>query len=334
MRKQQLEELILKVSNYKSVNDFISNIRYVLKIDESIQDKSIENKILDEYNFLNLKLKKELNKKFIQTIQSILDDYVNLYRKLEIMKLYKLSSKSKDGVILILIFLDKMINYIKNDKEFNENDLIKIKDLFFLTDKNYFDIDKIKDDKQKKEIEEAIQKFYKGYKLDKISIIENLKKQIENLHIQKNQTVTFENLKTHTINSIIFTYKDFYNIKVTPVTKIEQKKYNDFVSLVSLLKKTRGTKKSTNDDVKTKKENVTFKESKTKEEITNFIESYLLFDSMTILDYSKISFLNRKLMIFFEDVPKQSKEFGKLKEDIKLTNDLINSKNNNIISKS
>ena len=245
------------------------------------------------------------------------------------MKLYKLSNKSKDGVILILNFLDKMINNIKNDKKFNKNDLIKIKDLFFLTDKNYFAIDKIKDDEQKKVIEESIQKFYKGYKLDKISIIENLKKQIEKLHIQENKTVTFDNLKTDTINSIIFTYKDFYNIKVIPKTKIEHKKYDDFVELVSILKKTRGTKKTNNDELQIKKENVTFIESKTKKEIKNFIESYLLFDSMSILDYSKVSFLGRKLMIFFDDVQKQSKEFGKLKEDLKLTNELINLINNN-----
>ena len=50
---------------------------------------------------------------------------------------------------------------------------------------------------------------------------------------------------------------------------------------------------------------------------------------MSILDYSKVSFLGRKLMIFFDDVQKQSKEFGKLKEDLKLTNELINLINNN-----
>ena len=75
-----------------------------------------------------------MKENFILTVESILDDYINLYRKLEIMKLYKLSNKSKDGVILILNFLDKMINNIKNDKKFNKNDLIKIKDLFFLTE--------------------------------------------------------------------------------------------------------------------------------------------------------------------------------------------------------
>lgn len=325
MRKQQIEELISKVSNYKNVNDFTINIRDTLSKCIKSNDVTIENEIVDKYNFSHLKLKKE----FILTTDSILNDYVTLYRKLEIIKLYKLSDKSKDGVILILNFLDKMINYVKNDKEFNENDLIKIKDLFFLTDKNYFDIDKIKDDKQKKEIEEAIQKFYKGYKLDKISIIENLKKQIEKLHIQSSETVTFENLQTHTINAVIFTFRELYNIKAIPKTKIEQKKYDDFVLLVSLLKKTRGTKKSSNNESKIKKENVTFKESKTKEEIKDFIESYLLFDSMSILDYSKVSFLGRKLMIFFNDVQKQSKEFGKLKEDLKLTNELINLINNN-----
>ena len=326
MHKQYSKELLIKVSNYKDVNDFINNIRDTLS--ECIEniDETIDNaKILENYNFPHLILKEN----FILTVESILDDYINLYRKLEIMKLYKLSNKSKDGVILILNFLDKMINNIKNDKKFNKNDLIKIKDLFFLTDKNYFAIDKIKDDEQKKVIEESIQKFYKGYKLDKISIIENLKKQIEKLHIQENKTVTFDNLKTDTINSIIFTYKDFYNIKVIPKTKIEHKKYDDFVELVSILKKTRGTKKTNNDELQIKKENVTFIESKTKKEIKNFIESYLLFDSMSILDYSKVSFLGRKLMIFFDDVQKQSKEFGKLKEDLKLTNELINLINNN-----
>ena len=149
------------------------------------------------------------------------------------------------------------------------------------------------------------------------------------MHIQENKTVTFDNLKTDTINSIIFTYKDFYNIKVIPKTKIEHKKYDDFVELVSILKKIRGTKKTNNDELQIKKENVTFIESKTKKEIKNFIESYLLFDSMSILDYSKVSFLDRKLMIFFDDAQKQSKEFGKLKEDLKLTNELINLINNN-----
>ena len=66
----------------------------------------------ENYNFPHLILKEN----FILTVESILDDYINLYRKLEIMKLYKLSNKSKDGVILILNFLDKMINNIKNDK--------------------------------------------------------------------------------------------------------------------------------------------------------------------------------------------------------------------------
>ena len=112
MYKQYSKELLIKVSNYKDVNDFINNIRDTLS--ECIEniDETIDNaKILENYNFPHLILKEN----FILTVESILDDYINLYRKLEIMKLYKLSNKSKDGVILILNFLDKMINNIKNN---------------------------------------------------------------------------------------------------------------------------------------------------------------------------------------------------------------------------
>ena len=52
-------------------------------------------------------------------------------------------------------------------------------------------------------------------------------------------------------------------------------------------------------------------------------------DKKNKYSYSTKSFLGRKLMIFFDDVQKQSKEFGKLKEDLKLTNELINLINNN-----
>ena len=288
--------------------------------------KSVKKRLLDTLT--------KLDEDFEQIVNNILDDYVALHHKLELIKIDRFS---KNGTVGTMNRLNKWIKYIKDNKAFNENQLNEMKDLFFLVDRNFLDLEKIKDD-NKKEVEDIIQEFYPHYKLDKISIIENLKKQIQDLHIDKNQTVTFENLQTHTLNAIIFAYKDYYNVGLVPEGIEKENGFinqsiasNPFFKLVNNLKHNRSDKVKFSNDIYGNK--ISKKDFK-------YFENYLLFDSYSIIEdiyldtndkknkysYSTKSFLGRKLYIFYEDASRQSGEFKKLKEDLQARDEAIKTK--------
>ena len=153
------------------------------------------------------------------------------------------------------------------------------------------------------------------YKLNKISIIENVKEQID-FHIKQSQTVTFEDVKNHTINSIIFYYKDYYNIRIVKenLNKLKDKDM-DFILLIRDLKLHRKKLHS--------KEKRYLFNGKLNEDDFKILEPYLIFDNFTILDYSTKSFLGRKLMTFFDNPENQSGEFKRVKEDLITTKEMI-----------
>ena len=302
-----------KQKDSEDINFFIDNL--FKPLDKLLDKLELNEKEMNELDGAMNKLEKNIN--FVIAIYYIIQDFINLTKKLSIIKLY-----GKQSTNVIIKSLSKAITKSKDKKSFNVKE--QLNNLFSLTDKNYFTIDKIKDDKQKKEVEKAIQKFYKGYKLDKISIIENVKEQID-FHIKQSQTVTFEDIKNHTINSIIFYYKDYYNIRIAKenLNKLKDKDM-DFILLIRDLKLHRKKLHS-------KEKRYLFK-SKLNEDDFKILEPYLFFDNFTILDYSTKSFLGRKLMTFFNDIQKQSKEFGKLKEDLIRTKEIIKQRKNTYIS--
>ena len=302
-----------KQKDSEDINFFIDNL--FKPLDKLLDKLELNEKEMNELDGAMNKLEKNIN--FVIAIYYIIQDFINLTKKLSIIKLY-----GKQSTNVIIKSLSKAITKSKDKKSFNVKE--QLNNLFSLTDKNYFAIDKIKDDKQKKEVEKAIQKFYKGYKLDKISIIENVKEQID-FHIKQSQTVTFEDIKNHTINSIIFYYKDYYNIRIAKenLNKLKDKDM-DFILLIRDLKLHRKKLHS-------KEKRYLFK-SKLNEDDFKILEPYLFFDNFTILDYSTKSFLGRKLMTFFNDIQKQSKEFGKLKEDLIRTKEIIKQRKNTYIS--
>lgn len=304
---------------------------------------SFINKVIEVINEIIDKLEpdeKEMNElekyvNFMLTIYSIIQDFINLTKKLSIVKLYGKKSTSE-----IQKFLNGKIKKINNNDLFTYNENEKIVNLFSLTDKNFNKIDEITnnpkyDENQKKEIFELAEKMINDeimindelkikeeilikdgmlkkpnkqeYKLDKISIIENVKERI-NFHIQENQTVTFEDIKNHTINSIIFYYKDYYNIYITKENLNDLKDKNMyFIWLIRKLKLNR-----------VKEEYLL--NGKLNEDDFKILEPYLIFDNFTILDYSAKSFLGRKLMTFFDNPENQSGEFKRVKEDLNIIN--------------
>ena len=302
-----------KQKDSEDINFFIDNLFKPLdKLLDKLEPNEKEMNELEPNEKMN-KLEKYIN--FVIAIYYIIQDFINLTKKLSIIKLY-----GKQSTNVIIKSLSKAITKNKDKKSFNVKE--QIVSLFSLTDRNYFAIDKIKDDKQKKEVEKAIQKFYKGYKLDKISIIENVKEQID-LHIKESQTVTFEDIKNHTINSIIFYYKDYYNIRIAKENLNNLKGKNmDFILLIRDLKLHRKKLHS-------KEKRYLFK-GKLNEDDFKILEPYLLFDNITILEdvfidqnnkenkysYSTKSFLGRKLMTFFDNPENQSGEFKRVKEDL------------------
>ena len=298
-----------KQKDSEDINFFIDNL--FKPLDKLLDKLELNEKEMNELDGAMNKLEKNIN--FVIAIYYIIQDFINLTKKLSIIKLY-----GKQSTNVIIKSLSKAITKSKDKKSFNVKE--QLNNLFSLTDKNYFTIDKIKDDKQKKEVEKAIQKFYKGYKLDKISIIENVKEQID-FHIKQSQTVTFEDIKNHTINSIIFYYKDYYNIRIAKenLNKLKDKDM-DFILLIRDLKLHRKKLHS-------KEKRYLFK-SKLNEDDFKILEPYLFFDNFTILDYSTKSFLGRKLMTFFDNPENQSGEFKRVKENLIITKEMIKQRKN------
>lgn len=304
----------IKLSNHQS-NCYKGYIQEVLSKNSKIDNfvENVKTIVLDTLIILD--------DDFEKTVNDILDDYVALHHKLELIKIDRFS---KNGTVGTMKRLNRWIKYINNNKALTLNQLEEMRDLFFLVDRNFYELEKLKDLEQKTNIENAIQEFYPNYKLDKISIIENLKKQIQDLHIDNNQTVTVENLQTHTLNAIIFAYKDYYNVGLVP-NEVEKENgfinkeiaSNPFFKLVNNLKLNRSNKTKFSNDIHGNK--ISKKDFK-------YFENYLLFDSMSILDYSKLSFLGRKLYIFYEDASRQSGEFKKLQEDLQARDEAIKTK--------
>lgn len=320
MRNQDLEKIKLKVINklefetVKNKQKINEDLFYKLSKDGIKKDRK---NIIDFIDLIFEVLEDkaiEIDNEFIPIIEAIFNDFVNLLKKLSLLKL----ASEKDSINKITKFLDDRIAEIKENKEIDNLSEQRLNELMKLIDKNYFDADKIESDEQKEEIETIIQKFNPVYKLDKISIIESLKNQIKNFHQQKNQNVTIGYIKQHTINSIIFAYKDFYNFRIIPKdikkelvknsfsnTKIMD---NSFFILVSKLKLNRSGYEPFN--LYNRGDKISKKDFK-------HFECYLFFDSITILEYSSVQFLGRKLLVFFDNPERQSEDFGKLKEEIK-----------------
>lgn len=321
---KEVGELVLsqrgKQKDSEDVNFFIDNLFKPL---DKLLDKLEKNEL-------------EKNVNFLIAIYYIIQDFINLTKKLSIIKLY-----GKKSTNVIIKSLNKVITKNKDKKSFNVKE--QIVSLFSLTDRNFNKLDEINnnlkyDDNQKKEIFELAEIMLNGeimlndelkikeeilikdgmlkkpdkqeYKVDKISIIENVKEQID-LHIKQSQTVTFEDIKNHTINSIIFYYKDYYNIRIAKEDLNDLKGKNMyFLLLIKNLKLHR------------KKKKYLFIH-KLNEDDFKILEPYLIFDNFTILDYSTKTFLGRKLMTFFDNPENQSGEFKRVKEDLITTKEMI-----------
>ena len=307
---KEVGELVLsqrgKEKDSEDVNFFIDNLFKPL---DKLLDKLEKNEL-------------EKNVNFLIAIYYIIQDFIHLTKELSIIKLY-----GKKSTNVIIKSLNKVIAKNKDKKSFNVKE--QIISLFSLKDKNFNKLDEIEnnkkiDDNQKREIIELAEKMLNSevmindgmlrkpdkqeYKLNKISIIENVKEQID-FHIKQSQTVTFEDIKNHTINSIIFYYKDYYNIRIAKenLNKLKDKDM-DFILLIRDLKLHRKKLHS--------KEKRYLFNGKLNEDDFKILEPYLIFDNFTILDYSTKTFLGRKLMTFFDNPENQSGEFKRVKEDL------------------
>ncbi len=307
---KEVGELVLsqrgKEKDSEDVNFFIDNLFKPL---DKLLDKLEKNEL-------------EKNVNFLIAIYYIIQDFIHLTKELSIIKLY-----GKKSTNVIIKSLNKVIAKNKDKKSFNVKE--QIISLFSLKDKNFNKLDEIEnnkkiDDNQKREIIELAEKMLNSevmindgmlrkldkqeYKLDKISIIENVKEQID-FHIKQSQTVTFEDIKNHTINSIIFYYKDYCNIRIVKenLNKLKDKDM-DFILLIRDLKLHRKKLHS--------KEKRYLFNGKLNEDDFKILEPYLIFDNFTILDYSTKTFLGRKLMTFFDNPENQSGEFKRVKEDL------------------
>ena len=299
---KEVGELVLsqrgKEKDSEDVNFFIDNLFKPL---DKLLDKLEKNEL-------------EKNVNFLIAIYYIIQDFIHLTKELSIIKLY-----GKKSTNVIIKSLNKVIAKNKDKNNVKE----QIISLFSLKDKNFNKLDEIENN-QKREIIELAEKMLNSevmindgmlrkldkqeYKLDKISIIENVKEQID-FHIKQSQTVTFEDIKNHTINSIVFYYKDYYNIRIAKenLNKLKDKDM-DFILLIRDLKLHRKKLHS--------KEKRYLFNGKLNEDDFKILEPYLIFDNFTILDYSTKSFLNRKLMTFFDNPENQSGEFKRVKEDL------------------
>ena len=319
---KEVGELVLsqrgKEKDSEDVNFFIDNLFKPL---DKLLDKLEKNEL-------------EKNVNFLIAIYYIIQDFIHLTKELSIIKPY-----GKKSTNVIIKSLNKVIAKNKDKKSFNVKE--QIISLFSLKDKNFNKLDEIEnnkkiDDNQKREIIELAEKMLNSevmindelkakeeilikdgmlrkldkqeYKLNKISIIENVKEQID-FHIKQSQTVTFEDIKNHTINSIIFYYKDYYNIRIVKenLNKLKDKDM-DFILLIRDLKLHRKKLHS--------KEKRYLFNGKLNEDDFKILEPYLIFDNFTILDYSTKTFLGRKLMTFFDNPENQSGEFKRVKEDL------------------
>ncbi len=307
---KEVGELVLsqrgKEKDSEDVNFFIDNLFKPL---DKLLDKLEKNEL-------------EKNVNFLIAIYYIIQDFIHLTKELSIIKLY-----GKKSTNVIIKSLNKVIAKNKDKKSFNVKE--QIISLFSLKDKNFNKLDEIEnnkkiDDNQKREIIELAEKMLNSevmindgmlrkldkqeYKLDKISIAENVKEQID-FHIKQPQTITFEDIKNHTINSIIFYYKDYYNIRIAKenLNKLKDKDM-DFILLIRDLKLHRKKLHS--------KEKRYLFNGKLNEDDFKILEPYLIFDNFTILDYSTKTFLGRKLMTFFDNPGNQSGEFKRVKEDL------------------
>ena len=307
---KEVGELVLsqrgKEKDREDVNFFIDNLFKPL---DKLLDKLEKNEL-------------EKNVNFLIAIYYIIQDFIHLTKKLSIIKPY-----GKKSTNVIIKSLNKVIAKNKDKKSFNVKE--QIISLFSLTDKNFNKLDEIENNKkidgnQKREIIELAEKMLNSevmindgmlrkldkqeYKLDKISIAENVKEQID-FHIKQPQTITFEDIKNHTINSIIFYYKDYYNIRIAKenLNKLKDKDM-DFILLIRDLKLHRKKLHS--------KEKRYLFNGKLNEDDFKILEPYLIFDNFTILDYSTKTFLGRKLMTFFDNPENQSGEFKRVKEDL------------------
>ena len=307
---KEVGELVLsqrgKQKDSEDVNFFIDNLFKPL---DKLLDKLEKNEL-------------EKNVNFLIAIYYIIQDFIHLTKELSIIKLY-----GKKSTNVIIKSLNKVIAKNKDKKSFNVKE--QIISLFSLKDKNFNKLDEIEnnkkiDDNQKREIIELAEKMLNSevmindgmlrkldkqeYKLDKISIAENVKEQID-FHIKQPQTITFEDIKNHTINSIVFYYKDYYNIRIAKenLNKLKDKDM-DFILLIRDLKLHRKKLHS--------KEKRYLFNGKLNEDDFKILEPYLIFDNFTILDYSTKTFLGRKLMTFFDNPENQSGEFKRVKEDL------------------
>ena len=314
---KEVGELVLsqrgKQKDSEDVNFFIDNLFKPL---DKLLDKLEKNEL-------------EKNVNFLIAIYYIIQDFIHLTKELSIIQLY-----GKKSTNVIIKSLNKVIAKNKDKKSFNVKE--QIISLFSLKDKNFNKLDEIEnnkkiDDDQKREIIELAEKMLNSevmindgmlrkpdkqeYKLDKISIIENVKEQID-FHIKQSQTVTFEDIKNHTINSIVFYYKDYYNIRIVKenLNKLKDKDM-DFILLIRDLKLHRKKLHS--------KEKRYLFNGKLNEDDFKILEPYLIFDNFTILDYSTKTFLGRKLMTFFDNPENQSGEFKRVKEDLITTKEMI-----------
>ena len=231
---KEVGELVLsqrgKEKDREDVNFFIDNLFKPL---DKLLDKLEKNEL-------------EKNVNFLIAIYYIIQDFIHLTKKLSIIKPY-----GKKSTNVIIKSLNKVIAKNKDKKSFNVKE--QIISLFSLKDLNFNKLDEIEnnkkiDDNQKREIIELAEKMLNSevmindgmlrkldkqeYKLDKISIAENVKEQID-FHIKQPQTITFEDIKNHTINSIIFYYKDYYNIRIAKenLNKLKDKDM-DFILLI------------------------------------------------------------------------------------------------------
>ena len=326
---KEVGELVLsqrgKQKDSEDVNFFIDNL--FKPLDKLLDKLELNEKEMNELDGAMNKLEKNIN--FVIAIYYIIQDFIHLTKELSIIKLY-----GKKSTNVIIKSLNKVIAKNKDKKSFNVKE--QIISLFSLKDKNFNKLDEIEnnkkiDDDQKREIIELAEKMLNSevmindgmlrkpdkqeYKLDKISIIENVKEQID-FHIKQSQTVTFEDIKNHTINSIVFYYKDYYNIRIAKenLNKLKDKDM-DFILLIRDLKLHRKKLHS--------KEKRYLFNGKLNEDDFKILEPYLIFDNFTILDYSTKTFLGRKLMTFFDNPENQSGEFKRVKEDLITTKEMI-----------
>jgi hypothetical protein len=330
-----------KQKDSEDINFFIDNL--FKPLDKLLDKLELNEKEMNELDGAMNKLEKNIN--FVIAIYYIIQDFINLTKKLSIIKLY-----GKKSTNVIIKSLNKVITKNKDKKSFNVKE--QIVSLFSLTDRNFNEIDEITNnpkynENQIKEIFELAEQMLNGelmindelkikeemlikagmlkttdkqeYKVDKISIIECIKEKID-FHIKQSQTVTFEDIKNHTINSIIFYYKDYYNIRIAKenLNKLEGKNMY-FLLLIKNLKLHR------------KKKKYLFIH-KLNEDDFKILEPYLIFDNFTILDYSTKSFLGRKLMTFFDNPENQSGEFKRVKENLITTKEMIKQRKNTYIS--